>query len=552
MRTILGLFFAAAAASGAFAQGPPPPPPLQPLQPPLAPPGNQPTFAKTQLGRALFWDEQMSASRTMACGTCHFSTHGGSDPRSLVTNAASSHPGLDGLFGTPDDVTGSLGVQRALGNGDLVPSDFGLAPQVTSRKAPSTLMAAYTPRLFWDGRANGPLVDPLTGQTVLQGQAALEVQVLAPPVSDVEMGHIGDDWSDVVARIAGSEPLALSPSVPAVLSNWIAGRTYPQLFAEAFGTTAVTPGRIAMAIASYERSLAPTQTPLDTFLATGQGLTPLEQQGFQLFGQLNCVNCHAGNRFTDDQFHYTGVRPVDEDLGRFEVTGVQGDRGRFRTPSLRNVRDRGPFMHDGSLATLADVVEFYDRGGDFDAPNKAPGMVPLGLTQQQKNALVAFLGRPLTDQRAVDESGPFERPLLHTEGPKVNTLFGTASVGGSGSTPRMWALEPAFVGNTNTTIAIDRALGGAPAWLVFDLGAAPSGFDVLGATSFVALSPVAQVVPTALAGVGSGAGHTSMHFALTVPSLAGLVFHAQWFVLDPDTSGGLLAATPAARVEVLP
>jgi cytochrome c peroxidase len=551
MRIILGVFVLLAAASGAFAQGPPPPPPLQPLQPPIAPPQNQPTFAKTQLGRALFWDEQMSASRTMACGTCHFSTHGGSDPRALQTNGASTHPGLDGLFGTPDDVTGSMGVQRGLASGDLTPSMFGLAPQVTSRKAPSTLTAAYVPRLFWDGRATGALVDPLTGQTVIQAGAALEVQVLEPPVSDVEMGHIGDDWSNVVARIATSEPLALSPQVPTVLANWIAGRSYPQLFAEAFGTPAVTPVRVAMAIATYERSLAPTQTPLDTFLATGQGLTPLELQGFQLFGQLNCAGCHAGNRFTDEAFHYTGVRPVNEDLGRFGVTGVQGDRGRFRTPSLRNVQGRGPYMHDGGLATLADVVEFYDRGGDFDAPNKAPAMQPLGLTPQQKNALVAFLGRPLTDQRAVDESGPFERPLLATEGPAANANFGTASAGGSVTLPRMWALEPALVGSTDTTIAIDRALGGAPAWLVIDLGAAPSGFDVLGATSFVALSPVAQIVPTVLSGSGAGNGHTSLHFALAAPSLGGLVFHAQWFVFDPDTGGDWLAATPAARVQIL-
>jgi hypothetical protein len=233
------------------------------------------------------------------------------------------------------------------------------------------------------------------------------------------------------------------------------------------------------------------------------------------------------------------------------VTGVQGDRGRFRTPSLRNVQGRGPYMHDGGLATLADVVEFYDRGGDFNAPNKAPAMQPLGLTPQQKNALVAFLGRPLTDQRAVDESGPFERPLLATEGPAANANFGTASAGGSATLPRMWALEPALVGSTDTTIAIDRALGGAPAWLVIDLGAAPSGFDVLGATSFVALSPVAQIVPTVLSGSGAGNGHTSLHFALAAPSLGGLVFHAQWFVFDPDTGGDWLAATPAARVQIL-
>jgi cytochrome c peroxidase len=552
MRPLLALLVAATAPHLALAQGPPPPPPpLQPLAPPVAPPQNPVTAAKTDLGRALFWDEQLSSTASVSCGTCHFASRGGSDPRSSVGVLATTHPGLDGVLGTPDDVVGSRGVPRSLASGDYDPSDFGLAPQVTSRKAPSTLTAAYAPRLFWDGRANGAFVDPVSGQTLVPVGAALENQVLAPPLSDVEMGHVGVDWNDVAARIAGAQPLALSPQVPTGLANWIAGRSYPELFAEAFGSSDVTPARIAFAIATYERSLAPTQTPLDTFLATGQGLTPLEVQGFQLFGQLNCAGCHAGNRFTDEAFHYTGVRPVQEDLGRFLVTGAQADRGRFRTPSLRNVRDRGPYMHDGSFATLEEVVDFYDRGGDFDAPNKSPAMQPLGLTPQQKNALVAFLRRPLTDPRAANETGPFERPRLATEGGAAPLLVGLPTPGSGGFAPRMVAVEPALVGGAPVTLAVDRALGGAIAFLAVDLVAAPGGVDVAGATSFLGLSPALFVLPRILDGSGAGGGFASQHFALVEPALAGIVAHAQWFVLDPGSAGGLLSASAAARFQIL-
>lgn len=544
----LAILFALVPAAPALAQGPPPPPPFPPLPPPVAPQQNPTTPSKVELGRALFWDEQLSSTRQTSCGSCHFSTHGGSDPRSVLGDAASTHPGFDGVLGNADDVTGSIGVIRSRPDGTYeLDGTFGLAPQVTRRKANSTIGAAYVSRLFWDGRADDTLVDPSTGQVVIAAGAALENQVLFPPVSEDEMGHVGRDWDEVVARIASSEPLALSPQVPASLSSWIAGRDYTELFDEAFGSPDVTAVRIAMAIATYERTLVPTQTPIDTFVTTGQGLTPLEQQGFQLFGQLNCVTCHAGNRFTNDSFQNIGLRPPFEDMGRFEVTGNPNDRGRFRVPSLRNVGDRGPYMHNGRFETLEEVVDFYDRGGDFNPPSKSPLIQPLGLTAQQKAALVAFLDRPLTDQRAVDETGPFERPLLSTESALMPTVFGSPSPGTNGALPHMVALEPPSVANPNMTLAASGGAPNAPLLLALNPVPAFGGIPVAGATSFVSLGPALQVLP--LGSVASD-GTFSRPFDLTAIGVPGLRVFAQWFVIDAGAPGGLLAASEGVGIEL--
>ena len=415
-RVLRPTFVLMLAASVALAQPPPPPPPLTPLPPPLQPPGNPVTPAKANLGKTLFWDEQVSSTRTVACGSCHQARVGGSDPRSVLASAHAINPGPDALTGTPDDILGSPGVVLNTASGAYAWSAvFGLAEQVTGRTTPSHINAAYSPRQFWDGRAEGAFIDPETGDTLITLGGALENQVLAPPVSSVEMGHIGRDWADVAARLTTAMPLALSPVVPAALVDWLGQRNYPQLFAEAFGTAAVTAARIAMAIASYERTLFSTQTPFDAEIAGTPSFTPQERNGFQLFGQLGCAGCHAGALTSDNQFHYTGVRPAAEDSGRAAVTHLIVDLGRMRTPSLRNVSLRPAFMHDGRFTTLEQVVDFYDRGGDFDAPNKAPGVRPLNLTPLQKAALAAFMRRPLTDPRVASATAPFDQPALYRE-----------------------------------------------------------------------------------------------------------------------------------------
>src|SRR5262249_45987854 len=175
----------------------------------------------------------------------------------------------------------------------------------------------------------------------------------------------------------------------------------------------VTGARIAMAIASYERTQVSTATPFDSLIAGTATLRPDEMAGFQLFGQVGCARCHGGALTSDNNFHYTGVRPAPEDSGRVGVTHNLNDLRRMKTPIPRNVGLRARYMHEGRFKTLAEVVDFYDRGGDFDAPNKDPNIVPLHLTAAQKQSLVAFLGRPLTDPRVAAGSAPFDRPVLY-------------------------------------------------------------------------------------------------------------------------------------------
>jgi cytochrome c peroxidase len=543
---------ALALSSPTLAQGPGPGGP-GPLQPPPAPPGNPVTAAKTDLGMALFWDEQLSSTRSVACGTCHIPSAGGSDPRSIAGSFASINPGADQVFGTADDVVGSPGVPRSRPNGQYnLDAIFGVKPQVTGRKTPSAIGVGYSPSLFWDGRAGNQLVDPITNAVVLPFGAALENQVLGPPVSTAEMAHDGRDWNDVATRIANSKPLQLSPLIPPSLQAWIANRSYPQLFLEAYGSTAVTPVRIAMAIATYERSLVPNQTRFDQSLAGNQSLTPQEQQGLQLFNSINCVTCHTGNRLTNDQFFNIGVRPIGEDVGRFAVTGNLGDRGRFKVPSLRNVELRAPYFHNGSQATLVDVVNFYNRGGDFNSPTKDPRIVPLGLSGGQRAALVAFLSAPLTDNRVILESGPFERPLLYTETNLAPSLFGAPTPGTSGVRPRASVVEPAQIQNPNLTIAMDRGFGGAPAFLAFDMLANTSGTQVLGMTSYLGLTSSLIIRSTGfLAGAGPGQGFKSVTIPLNFsPSAIGTSVFGQWMVYDPTSPGGMFSATEAFELRL--
>ena len=347
-----------------------PDPFFPPLNPPGAPAANEVTAAKATLGKALFWDEQMSSTQTVACGTCHRPATGGSDPRTIVGNIRSRNPGFDNVFNTNDDVFGSPGVPLNNQNGSYsLSNSFGLAEQVTGRKSPSYINAGYSVEgLFWDGRALDAFRDPITNAVLLPSFATLESQVLGPPLSSSEMAHGGRNWTQVAAQIAAAKPLALATNVPPSLAAWINGRTYPQLFEEAFGTAEVTPARIAMAIATHERTLFSDQTPLDKWSANIQPLTAQEERGRSIF-RSSCTICHAGPVLSNQQFHNIGVRPVNEDLGRGAISGNSDDNGRFKTPNLRNVELHAPYMHNGRFATLEEVVEFYDRGGDFDAPN---------------------------------------------------------------------------------------------------------------------------------------------------------------------------------------
>ncbi len=529
-------------ATAALAQGPPPP--LQPLPPPPVPNGNPITAAKTFLGKALFWDEQMSSSRTMACGSCHQPASGGGDGRSRAGRPGVVNPGPDNVFGTPDDILGSPGVVLRNADGSLSSSTvFGAHEQVTGRRSPSVVNSAYAQSLFWDGRAGSAFLDPITDDVLLPNGAALESQAAGPPVSSAEMGHLGRDWANVASRIAASKPLALAARVPSDLSGWIAGRGYADLFAEAFGTPEVTASRIAMAIATYERTQYSTQTPFDSLIAGIQALTQQENQGLQLFGgPAGCAACHAGSLTSDNAYHYIGVRPATEDVGRFAVTNNAADIGAFKTPTLRNVALHGAFFHDGKFTTLAEVVDFYDRGGDFNAPSKDPRIHPLGLNPQQKAALVAFLSRPLTDPRVAAETAPFDRPGLYRESLSV-PFVGEDGVAGSGAqTPQLVVIDPPLAGNPEFTVGVYGGLGGASAVLVIDE-------DPPAAGAIPASGSFARIEAT-LQGAGDGAGYGSATLAIADdPSLVGRAFYGRWYVTDPQAPGGV-AATAVFRMTV--
>jgi hypothetical protein len=189
-------------------------------------------------------------------------------------------------------------------------------------------------------------------------------------------------------------------------------------------------------------------------------------------------------------------------------------------------------MHDGRFATLDAVVDFYDRGGDFNAPNKDPRVRPRGLNAQQKAAIVAFLRRPLTDARAAAETAPFDRPLLFSEGPNVPTIAG-AGVPGTGGGRPWFALEPALLGGSNFTLAVAAPLPGATARLV--VGHADPGTNPALASGDVGEGTIV------LAANGTG----SFNLELGAPRVrAGDVIRGRWYVADAGAPGGT-AVSPA-------
>lgn len=509
------------------------------LVPPPVPPGNPLTPSKVRLGKALFWDEQLSSPRTVACGTCHIPSAGGADPRT-ATSPLALHPGPDGQFGGADDVLGSPGVPRSGADGLYSPSvHFGLTEQTTGRRAPSALNAGYSSTLFWDGRAPGEFVDPETSTVVLATGGALESQSVGPPVSDVEMAHVGRNWTDILARLGSVSPLALTLDAPATLLDWIDGRAYAALFEEAFGSPGITAARVALAIATYERTQFTNQAPFDAFIGGDEAaLTPLESSGRDVFVAASCDRCHRLAIMSDHDFHYIGVRPPEEEPGRFTVTNDPADLGKMRTPSLRNLELRAPYMRNGRFATIEEVIDFYDRGGDFDAPNKDPFVRVLLLTPEEKTALAAFLRRPLTDPRLVPELPPFDRPTLFTESGRAAVIEGSGLPGTGGFVPQAIALEPPMLGNPGFTVAVQGGLGGATARLA--ISESDPGLVTPGGGDFAFETVL-------LDGVGAGQGYGSVSLAIPAdPALEGKELFGRWYVADPG-GGGAAAVSPLFR-----
>lgn len=500
----------------------------QPLSAPPVPLENPITAEKAVLGKILFWEEQLSSDNRMACGTCHMSEAGGTD-LTLGRN-----PGADLVFGNADDTTGSLGVRRSDANNRFVRDPhFAFDRQVTLRKANASVGAAYFDELFWDGRATSRFEDPLNGQTLIQAGGALESQALGPILSSEEMAHDGRTWAQVVTKLAAVRPMALATNLPQDVATALAtAPDYPSLFTAAYGDAAITPARIAFAIATYERTLVPDQSPFDAFLAgNANALTQQQRQGRALFNdpQVACATCHSDARLSDGSYRFIGVRPAAEDLGRFLVTGLAQDRGAFKVPSLRNVALQRSFMHGGQFSTLAEVVNFYNAPPP-PQPGRDPLIRPLGLNGQQRASIVAFL-QALTDPRVAAASGPFSRPTLQSERMAIGAnQYGVATVGVSGA-PQMISEGVPAIGMSDFRVGMHGGLPGALALFGLSTRAAAVGTQIQGVPLSIDLAVGGVLYPVTLNGSGAGTYDLSIPSA---PALVGLQAHGQWFVPDPS------------------
>jgi cytochrome c peroxidase len=232
----------------------------------------------------------------------------------------------------------------------------GIGGKLGARNAPTVINRLFSKEQFWDGRA-----------------ADLEDQAKGPIVNPIEMGIPSHGaCEEKISAVAGYKPL----------------------FAKAFGSPDVNITRIAQAIAAFERTVVSGNSPFDRHQAGDtKAMSEAAVRGMAVFnGKGNCVTCHAGFNFTDESYHNLGVGTGagKPDVGRAEITKAAADTGAFKTPTLRNVTQTAPYMHDGSEATLADVIAFYDKGGN-ENPHLAKEMRPLGLTEGERADLLAFL-----------------------------------------------------------------------------------------------------------------------------------------------------------------
>jgi hypothetical protein len=371
-----------------------------------------------------------------------------------------------------------------------------------------------------------------------------------PIVSPVKMGHEGRTWDEVTRKLGRIRPLALAADVPADIVDALGtDPTYPDLFATAFGDPAITAERIAFAIASYERILIPDDTPWDRF---NQGdlsaLTPDQQEGLFLFESVaGCTSCHPAPLFADDLFRNIGLRSATTDPGRMEVTGSFLDRGRFKTPGLRNVALRPRLMHDGSITSLREILAFYNRGGDF-TDNRDAAIFPLGLSLLDRARIQSFLELGLLDQRVLNRQPPFDRPTLQSELVSDGRSYGTASPGSGGFVPEVLFSAPAAVANPDYRLGLFRGLGGAEALLLVSTNPLEELRD--GVPFNVDPDQARLMRPFRLRGAGPGQGHATFKARIPDdPDLVGSVFFAQWFVQDPAATGGV-AASRGERIEV--
>ena len=320
-------------------------------------PGPDPLQAQIDLGRALMFEDRLSVPRGMACATCHDPFLGWGDAR----------PQGKGVQDHTLDTGGHDTTLAVEGN--------RYKTILTGRNTPTVYNTHLFANLFWDKRA---------GDLVHQANFPTE-----------GFNEMNSSWDDHILPFLASEP------------------EYVSLFTAAFGSGSINQANAVQAIGAYEATISVFDTPFDKWLAGDTtALTPQELEGKDLFfGKAGCWNCHPTPFLTDFKQHNLGVPNAgtfalngEVDFGYGKRTDLLADPPvehddpqdycKFKTPQLRMVAVTGPYMHNGALATLEEVVEFYDRGGDEDLCGtftKSGFMQPLNLTQPEKDALVAFL-----------------------------------------------------------------------------------------------------------------------------------------------------------------
>lgn len=203
-------------------------------------------------------------------------------------------------------------------------------------------------------------------------------------------------------------PIEMDMTLEEVVERLNGIEGYRAQFQKVFGTD-VTAENIGRAIAAYERTVLSGDAPYDRFKDGDESaLSEAAQRGMKLFfGKANCSACHAGSNFTDNAFHNIGVgMEVDEpDQGRFVISSLGGDTGSFKTPTLREIARTAPYMHDGSMKTLEEVIAHYNKGGGSN-PYLDEEMFPLNLTQQQQADLVTFLKEGLSSENYPNHQPP--------------------------------------------------------------------------------------------------------------------------------------------------
>jgi cytochrome c peroxidase len=240
----------------------------------------------------------------------------------------------------------------AYGWGDGQPRGVGHNMKTLGRRSPSIVNAAFGEIFMWDGRAG-----------------TLEEQALGPIRADVEMNLPVEQLMEKLKAIPEYQPL----------------------FEAAFPKEGLKPETIANAIATYERTVVSGRAPFDVWIeGDSKAISEEAKRGFVVFNtKAGCNNCHSGWNFTDDSFHDIGLKSPD--VGRAKILpNIPKMQFAFKTPGLREITRRGPYMHDGSVATLEAVMEHYDEGG-INRPSRSELMKPLGLTKQEKDDLVAFM-----------------------------------------------------------------------------------------------------------------------------------------------------------------